>query len=306
MSRVALLSGGVGGARAARGFAAILSPADLTVIVNVGDDDRIHGVHVSADLDTVVYTMAGREGPHGWGLSGDSFQVMDRLASFGVDTTFRLGDADLATCLARTVALDAGEPLSATTTRIAATLGVEHPVVPATDHPVRTRVCIPGGRWLAFQEYFVMRGHQDEVTAIRFEGADEAAPAPGVIEAILSADTVVIAPSNPPLSVWPILAVSGIRQAVEAADRVVAVSPLFAGAALKGPADKVMASLGLPPGNAGVLAAYEDLLTDLVVDRGDAGDVGRLSGAVAVHALDTRITDVEASARLAREIMGFA
>ena len=144
------------------------------------------------------------------------------------------------------------------------------------------------------------------MTAIRFEGADEAAPAPGVIEAILSADTVVIAPSNPPLSVWPILAVSGIRQAVEAADRVVAVSPLFAGAALKGPADKVMASLGLPPGNAGVLAAYEDLLTDLVVDRGDAGDVGRLSGAVAVHALDTRITDVEASARLAREIMGFA
>jgi len=303
---VTLLSGGVGGARAARGFATILDPADLTVVVNVGDDDRIHGVHVSADLDTVVYTLADREGPHGWGLAGDTFATMDRLGALGVDTTFRVGDADLATCLARTTALDGGEKLSAITERIADAFGVRHRVTPATDDPLRTRLRISGGRWLAFQEYFVMRGQRDEVLEVRFDGTDAASPAPGVLEAIGAADTVVIAPSNPPLSVWPILAVAGIRDAVAAADRVVAVSPLFAGKALKGPADRVMHSLGLPPGNAGVLMAYEDLLTDLVVDRHDAGDILSLSGAVALHALDTRIADRTASARLATAIMGLA
>lgn len=306
MSRVTILSGGVGGARAARGFAAILDPPDLTVVVNVGDDDRIHGVHVSADLDTVVYTLAGREGPHGWGLAGDSFDVMGRLASLGVDTTFRIGDADLATCLARTAALDAGEPLSRITARMAAAFEVRHTVLPVTDQVVRTRLRTPGGRWLAFQEYFVMRGQRDEVAQVRFEGAEEAAPARGVLEAISGADLVVIAPSNPPLSIWPILAVPGVRAAVAGADRVVAVSPLFGGRALKGPADRVMASLGLPAGNSGVLAAYEDLLTDLVVDRADATDVDALSGAVAVHPADTRIAERDAAARLATVIMGLA
>jgi 2-phospho-L-lactate transferase len=165
---VTILSGGVGGARAARGFAAILDPPDLTVIVNVGDDDRIHGVHVSADLDTVVYTLAGREGPHGWGLADDSFDVMQRLASLGVDTTFRIGDADLATCLARTAALDAGEPLSRITARIAASRASHRAAGTddGQDRPTRSR-------WLAWGT--VMRGQRDESLG-PFEGAEEAAP----------------------------------------------------------------------------------------------------------------------------------
>lgn len=305
LSRVTLLSGGVGGARAARGFATILDRADFTVVVNVGDDDRIHGVHVSADIDTVVYTLAGCEGPHGWGLAGDTFATMDRLAALGVDTTFRIGDTDLATCLARTAALDSGEPLSRVTERIAATFGIDR-VVPATNDRVRTRLRTTEGHWLSFQEYFVLRGQRDEVVEVRFEGAAEAAPAPGVLDAITGADLVVIAPSNPPLSIWPILAVPGVRRAVADAERVVAVSPLFGGKPLKGPADRVMASLGLPPGNAGVLAAYVDLLTDLVVDRGDAGDVPALEGSVSLHATNTRIADRDDAARLASFIMGLA
>lgn len=297
-----LLSGGVGGARAARGFAAVLDPADLTVIVNVGDDDRVHGVHVSADVDTVVYTLAGVEGPDGWGRAGDTFTVMGALEDLGVDTSFRLGDLDLATCLARTEALAAGEPLSAVTARIAAALGVKHRVVPATDDRLRTRVRSTGGEWIPFQEYFVLRGHQDSVDEIEFDGSEQAKPAPGVIEAIREADLVVIAPSNPPLSIWPILAIREIHDAVLAHPRVVAVSPLFGGKALKGPADRVMASLRLPPGTAGVLAAYRALLDDLIIDSGDA-DEKVDAGTVSIHALDTRIADPVEAARFAREVL---
>lgn len=302
MSRVTLLSGGVGGARAARGFARVLGPPDLTVIVNVGDDDRVHGVHVSADVDTVVYTLAGVEGPHGWGRAGDSFTVMEALSGLGIDTTFRIGDLDLATCLARTEALAAGETLSAITNRIAASLGVEHRILPATDDRLRTRVRSTGGEWIPFQEYFVIRGHQDRVDEIEYEGAEEAEPAPGVLEAIRDADLVVIAPSNPPLSIWPILAIREIHDAVLGHPRVIAVSPLFGGKALKGPADRVMGSLRLPPGTAGVLAAYRALLDDLIVDKGDA-DEEVDAGTVRIHALDTRIAEPEAAERFAREVL---
>ena len=297
-----LLSGGVGGARAARGFAAVLDPADLTVIVNVGDDDRVHGVHVSADVDTVVYTLAGIEGPNGWGRAGDTLTVMGALEGLGADTTFRLGDLDLATCLARTEALAAGEALSAVTARIAAALGARHRVIPATDDRLRTRVRSTGGEWIPFQEYFVLRGHQDSVDEIEFDGSEQAKPAPGVIEAIRDADLVVIAPSNPPLSIWPILAIREVHDAVLAHLRVIAVSPLFGGKALKGPADRVMASLRLPPGTAGVLAAYRALLDDLIVDKGDA-DEEVDAGSVRIHALDTRIADPARAARFAREVL---
>lgn len=296
MSRITLLAGGVGGARMARGLAAVLEPADLTVVVNVGDDDRIYGVHVAADLDTVTYTLAGVEGPHGWGVAGDTFVVMDAMAELGEDTSFRLGDTDLATCLLRTRLLDAGEPLSSITARICDSLAVRPRVVPASDDPVRTKLLTTDGEWLDFQDYFVIRGHADEITSLRYGGAAEAAAAPGVLEAIGEADAVIVAPSNPPLSIRPILAIPGIEQAVRAAPRVIAVSPLFGGKALKGPADRVMASLGLPAGNAGVLAAYEGLLTDLVVDIDDQADVAALRGAVAVHATDTRIAGPEAAA----------
>jgi len=301
---IVLLSGGVGGARMARGLAAVLPPAALTVVVNVGDDDEIYGLHVSPDLDTVAYTLAGREGPPGWGVAGDTFAVMGHLGALGVDTNFRVGDADLAVNLARTAALRCGESLSAVTVRLAAALGLACRLLPATDDCLRTRVHTAAGEWLSFQDYFVLRGHRDEVAEVRYEGAGAARPAPGVLEAIAAASLVVVAPSNPPLSIWPILAVPGIRDAMAAAPRVIAVSPLFGGRALKGPADRVMAALGLPAGNSGVLAAYDGLLTDLVVDQGDAADVATLAGtAVRLHAADTRIAARDDAARLARYLL---
>ncbi|MEE9298077.1 MAG: 2-phospho-L-lactate transferase [Acidimicrobiia bacterium] len=304
MSRTTLLAGGVGGARLARGLAAVLEPAELTVIVNVGDDDMIYGTYVATDLDTVTYTLAGRQGPHGWGLTDDTFTVMAALEALGLDTRFRLGDNDLATCLLRTAALDGGEPLSRVTATICDALGVRSQVLPASDDPIRTKLLSASGEWLDFQEYFVRRGHQDEITSIRYEGAATATPAPGVLEATTDADLVIIAPSNPPLSIHPILAVDAISAAVRAAERVIAVSPLFGGKALKGPADRVMASLGLPAGNAGVLAAYEGLLSDLVVDIGDSDDVDELGGMVAVHATDTRFAEAGAAARFATWLLG--
>jgi LPPG:FO 2-phospho-L-lactate transferase len=303
MTTVTVLSGGVGGARAARGFDSVLDPGALAIIVNVGDDDRIHGVHVSADIDTVLYTLADREGPEGWGLAGDTFTVMERLAAAGQDTTFRLGDTDLAMCLARTRALDDGEPLSAIVARTASLLGIARRVIPVTDGALRTRIETTTGEWLDFQEYFVYRRHRDEVASIEYVGAGLSTPAPGVLDAIASADLVVIAPSNPPLSVWPILAVPGVRDTLAGARRVLAISPLFAGVALKGPAHRVLTSLGLPPGNAGVLAAYRGLLTDLVIDRGDAADATHLDSEVTVHTTDTRITKRVDAARLASFIM---
>jgi len=302
--QVVLLSGGVGGARLARGLAAALDPADLTVVVNVGDDEVIYGLFVSPDLDTVAYTLAGGEGPEGWGRAGDTFTTLGHLSALGVDTRFRLGDADLALNLARTAAVRTGEQLSRVTARLAAALGVRCCLLPATDDRLNTLVRTAAGNWLSFQDYFVLRGHRDDVIDIRFDGARRSRPAPGVLEALAAADTVVIGPSNPPLSIWPILAVTGIRRAVAAAPRVIAVSPLFGGKALKGPADRVMAALGLPPGNAGVLAAYEGLLADLVVDEGDRQDVAALGGdTVRLHAANTRIVEPAAAAHFAEWLL---
>lgn len=297
-SPIVLLSGGVGGARMARGLAAVC--AKLTVVVNVGDDDVLHGLNVSPDLDTVMYTLAGIEGPEGWGVAGDRFTVMSHLAGLGIDTGFRIGDRDLATNLARTAWLRAGEPLSTVTARLARTLGVEARILPVTDEAVPTRIRT-GTEWLTFQEYFVHRGSRPTVDEVSFEGASNAAPGPGVLDAIARADTVIIGPSNPALSVWPILAIPGIRPAVASARRVVAVSPLFGGHALKGPAARVMASLGLPPGSQGVADAYAGLISDLVVDTGDAGD--EIETDAVVHALPTRIADPGAAAVLAGALL---
>lgn len=284
----------------ARGLAGVVDSRALTVVVNVGDDDMRYGVHVAADLDTMLYTLGSIEGPQGWGIDGDGFTIMDHLAKLGVDTAFRLGDRDLANCLFRTEALAAGEPLSAVTRALSAALGVPPSILPATDDRLRTKVRIATGAWLDFQDYFVVRGHRDEVVALRYEGAESAVPASGVLEAIDDAAVVVIAPSNPPLSIWPILAVSGVREALAVHDRVVAISPLFKGKALKGPADRVMASLGLPQGNEGILAAYPGLLTDLVVDTGDSEDAVSLAErGVSVHVADTRIADAAAGHQFA-------
>lgn len=296
--RVLLLSGGVGGARMARGLSAV--NGNLTVVVNVGDDEVIYGLHVSPDLDTVLYTLAGVEGPQGWGRAADTFAVMDQLGELGIDNRFRIGDRDLATNILRTSGLASGSPLSSITATLAKQLGVTATVLPATDDLVPTRVR-SGTTWMSFQEYFVLRRAADDVDELDYVNAGSARPAPGVLSAIADADIVIIAPSNPPLSVWPILAIPGVREAVAAADRVVAISPLFAGKALKGPADRVMATLGLAPGNQGVADAYAGLLTDLVVDAGDAGDP--VAADATIHALDTRIADPERAARFARAIV---
>lgn len=293
--RVTLLSGGVGGARMAR--ALDLAGADLTVIVNVGDDTPTHGVNVSPDLDTVMYTLAGVVGPEGWGLADDTLRVMDTLAWLGADTTFRIGDRDLATNLFRTAGLAAGRTLSQITEDLCASFEVGPRLLPASDEPVATVVTTDDGD-VGFQEYFVHRQHRDTVHDLTFVGAGDARPAPGVVEAIKEADAVVIAPSNPPLSIWPILAVPGITDAVATAERVIAVSPLFAGRALKGPAHEVLRSLGLPAGNAGVVAAYDGLLTDLVVDETDAADRAALAEpGLRIHVTNTHLTDPERAVR---------
>ena len=299
--RVVELSGGVGGARLARGLAAI-EEIELTVVVNVGDDEVIHGLQVCPDLDTVVYTMAGVEGGQGWGRRDDTLVVNQELARFGIDTRFQLGDLDLALNLFRTDRLDAGESLTATTAAIARTFGISSTILPATDDRLRTQIEVEGLGWIPFQEYFVLRQTRDPVADVRFDGAARVAPAPGVLEAIASADVVIIAPSNPPLSIWPILAVADVREAVASHPRVIAVSPLIGGKALKGPAAAVLASLGLPPGNRGVAAAYAGLIETLVIDRTDAADVPRLDG-VEVILEDTLIADAAASTRLGRAIL---
>ena len=302
--RTVLLSGGVGGARLGRGLAAVVPPDRLTVIVNVADDDVVYGLHVSPDLDTVVYTLAGIAGPEGWGIAGDEFRVLERLAGLGTDTTFRIGDRDLATCLYRTEALAAGMRLSEVTRALVRAFGLETAVLPASDDPVRTRLRTTDGEWLDFQQYFVHRGHRDDIDAVEYRGADAAAPAPGVLAALRAADVVIIAPSNPPLSIWPVLAVPGLRDAVGAAPYTIAVSPLFGGKALKGPADRVMAGLGLPPGNAGVLAAYDGLIDALVVDEADRTDAIELdTGGIAIHAADTRIAERDAAAAFAAVLL---
>jgi LPPG:FO 2-phospho-L-lactate transferase len=299
--RTALLSGGVGGARLARGLAAI-PEVDLAVIVNVGDDEEIYGLSVSPDLDTVVYTLAAAQGPQGWGLADDAFTVMGWLDGFPIETDFAIGDRDLATNLFRTDRLRQGWGLSLVTAAIASAFGVAAQILPATEQKVRTQVKLQEGGWIGFQEYFVARAHRDEIEDVRFAGADQADAGPGVIEAIEGADLLVVGPSNPPLSIWPVLAIGDIARAVGRHERVVGVSPLIGGKALKGPADRVLRALGFAAGNLGVVEAYGDLLHDLFVDPADAEDTVSLPG-VRVHVADLDLQTPEAAARFARQML---
>ncbi len=302
MTRVVELSGGVGGARLARGIDA-LPDVDLTVVVNVGDDLLLHGLHLSPDLDTVVYTLAGVEGPHGWGRADDTFRANSELARFGVDNGFQLGDLDLALKIYRSHRIAQGETLTEVTDSVRAGFGIQSRVLPASDEPIRTMVTTTDGITLTFREYFVDRGHRDHVGKLEFAGAQDATPAPGVLEALDGADVLVIGPSNPPLSIWPILAIEAIEQAIRRHPKVIAISPLIGGRTLKGPADVVMADLGLGSGSSAVLASYDGLIDTLVVDVTDNGDVGEVEG-VGIVAMETRITDTGYAARLARAILG--
>jgi LPPG:FO 2-phospho-L-lactate transferase len=271
--KVAALCGGFGGARLARALAETLEPGELTVVGNVGDDLEVLGVHVSPDLDSILYALAGvGDEERGWGRAGESWNALETAAMLGGEDWFRLGDKDLGLHLVRTAALRAGEPLSAVTARLTAAFGISAAVLPATDDPLCTWVETDAGTF-SFQEWYVARGHRDEVSAVRYEGAAEARPAPGVLEAIGAAGLIVIAPSNPYLSIGPILAVDAIREAIETRSApAVAVSPLLGGRTVKGPADRMLARFAGGTTPAHVAGAYEDLIDALVLDEADADD----------------------------------
>jgi LPPG:FO 2-phospho-L-lactate transferase len=296
--KVAVLSGGVGGARFLRGLLGVVPPADVTIVGNVADDLEVLGLRVSPDLDSILYTLTGRsDDERGWGRADESWRALETVAELGGDDWFKLGDRDLGLHLVRTELLRAGVPLHEATERLARALGLGARLLPATDDPVRTFLETPAGTF-PFQTWFVARGHRDEVDALHYAGAPDSTPAPGVLEALAAADVVLIAPSNPYVSIGPILAVPGIRGALErTAAPCVAVSPLVGGRAVKGPADRMLLRLagGTTPAN--VASCYEGLLDALVLDEADAP--AALPPGVRPVATRTLMTDFEAARRLA-------
>ncbi|GAA4414925.1 2-phospho-L-lactate transferase [Georgenia halophila] len=265
------MAGGVGGAKLAEGLTGALdAPEDLTVVVNTGDDAVVHGLCVSPDLDTVMYTLAGMSNTDtGWGVADDTFTTLEAMARLGADTWFQLGDRDLATNIVRSARLRDGVPLSQVTADLCRALGIGARLLPMTDQRVATILETPSGP-LEFQEYFVARRHQDPVLGVTFEGVEHAHPAPGVLEA-LEADVVVVAPSNPFVSLGPILAVPGVRDALAATSaRRVAVSPIVGGRALKGPAAAMLQSMGHETSALGVARLWSGLVDELVIDDSDA------------------------------------
>jgi LPPG:FO 2-phospho-L-lactate transferase len=275
--KTVVLAGGVGGGRFARAVVESVSPADVTVVGNVGDDLEVLGLHVSPDLDSVLYALAGlNDEERGWGRADETWNALDTVGALGGETWFRLGDRDIGLHLVRTEALREGRPLSAVTAELTRALGVETAILPATDDLLRTWIETPAGTF-SLEEWFVARGHRDEVDAVRFEGAEVARPAPGALEAIEAAELLLLAPSNPFVSIGPILAVGEIRAALERR-RVpaVAVSPLIGGRAVKGPADAMLMRLAGGTTPAHVAGCYRGLIDTLVVDEADADAVADL------------------------------
>jgi LPPG:FO 2-phospho-L-lactate transferase len=303
---LAAIAGGVGAARMLRGLVAVVPPADITAVVNTADDFRLHGLAISPDLDTVTYTLAGASNPEtGWGLAGETWAAMGALERYGGQTWFRLGDRDLATHLFRTQRLAEGAGLSAVTAEIAAAWGLGLRLLPMTDDMVETRVTVAGVGEIGFQDYFVARRHAVAASAVRFAGVEAARPGPGVLAALAEAERIVICPSNPIVSVGPVLAVPGVREAVAARrEDVVAVSPIIAGAALKGPADRLLRELGHESSVVGVARLYADVAGTLVIDAADA----ELAAAVEAEGVrcvvaPTVMSSASAAAELARVVV---
>jgi LPPG:FO 2-phospho-L-lactate transferase len=301
--KVVVLAGGLGGSRFARALAEANDPAELTIIGNVGDDVEVHGLRVSPDLDTILYTLTGRlDEERGWGRRDETWAALGSAAELGAETWFRLGDRDLGLHLVRTERLRRGEPLSSVTRSLGTAFGLEPELLPATDDRLRTWLTTPAGEF-PFQEWFVARQHRDEVDAVRFEGADEARAAPGVLEALETADLITIAPSNPYVSIGPILAVAEIRSALERRRvPVVAVSPLIGGKAVRGPADRMLARLAGGTGPQQVTDCYKGLIDALVIDEADAG---REAG-VRTIVTRTLMNDPDARSRLANAVLDAA
>lgn len=302
---VTALAGGVGAARFLRGLVGAVAAEDVTIIGNTGDDATFHGLHISPDLDIVTYTLAGEIGASGWGFDGDTTHALEMMSSYGIDTWFTLGDRDIGTHLARTTWLREGTPLSEVTDRIRRSLGVEARIIPMSDDPVRTKIVTAEGIEREFQEYFVRFGHSEDVSAVRFDGAEQARPAPGVLDALAGAQRIVICPSNPVVSIAPILAVPGIREALRRRrGDVVAVSPIVQGAALKGPADRMLPVVGAEVSASGVAGLYQDICATFVVDRRDRSEATKVE-ALGMRCIvaETVMDTVEIATSLAQQVL---
>lgn len=304
-SKIVALAGGVGAARFLRGLTMTTPAEAVTVIGNTGDDSSMFGLHISPDLDIVTYTLAGIVDAAGWGIAGDTTHALEQMAGYGIDTWFTLKDRDLGTHMARTRWLDEGDTLSEVTDRLRSRLGVGTRIIPMSDHPVRTKIVTVEGVTRDFQEYFVKLRFSDEVASVNFQGAEASSPAPGVLESIEEAGLIIVCPSNPILSIGPILAVPGIRQALAGRrEDVVAISPIVGGAALKGPAARLLPVVGAEATAAGVAGLYRDFCGTMVLDTVDAGQRDRIE-ALGMRTLITPTvmhTPADA-AQLAKEIL---
>ena len=300
-----MLAGGVGAARFLRGLCPLLDPARTSIIVNTADDDTFFGLHVSPDIDTVTYTLAGRVGPHGWGLAGESFAALEALGRYYDDTWFQLGDRDLATHIFRTDALRRGRTLSQITRAIAARQGVRQRLLPMSDLPVRTRITLADVGTIAFQDYLVHRHGRGRVRAVRYAGARQARPAPGVLAALRGAEAIILPPSNPLVSIGPILAMSGVRAVLRRHRRVAAVTPLVKGLPIKGPLDRMLRGLGHEVSVVGVARLYRDIVDVFVLDQRDAEQAPRIAAlGMRPVVTDTIMRSPAQSRALARVVLG--
>jgi LPPG:FO 2-phospho-L-lactate transferase len=314
--RICVIAGGVGSARFLTGLLRVVDPADVTVVVNTGDDERIRGLHVSPDVDTVLYHLANAtDWERGWGLDRETFVANERynelveraeLSDIDMQEWFGLGDRDLATHMLRTRMLDAGRSLTDATDALRRGLGIACRVLPMSDDPVRTALITRDHERLDFQEYFVQRGHRDEIESVDYVGANHASPAPGVLEALEAADLLIVPPSNPVLSVAPILELAQIRKIFSQTKTTrVAVSPIVGGKALKGPADRVLAAMGYEVSSAGVHEFYAGLLDVLFVDEADR-DLDRPAAPPEWLVTDTIMSDPASAAELAKKVVAVA
>jgi len=304
--KLVALAGGTGAAKFLRGLTSATDPRTLTVVVNTGDDADIWGLHISPDVDTVCYTLAGLiDEAKGWGVRNESFQALEQMARFGEPTWFNLGDRDLAIHLHRTRLLNEGRTLTEVSRSISSDLGVPAAILPMSDQPVRTRLLGPEG-WLAFQEYFVRDKAQTDVRQVAYEGAEAARPAPGVLEAIADAQAVIVCPSNPITSIGPILAVPGVVEALAStAAKTVAISPIVGRDAVSGPAGRLMSACGLPVSAAGVARAYARWLDVLLFDERDRGQADAVSAlGVSPATAPTIMASRDDEAALARAMLG--
>jgi len=305
---IVVLTGGTGGAKLIEGLAVEIDPAELTVICNTADDCVLHGLHISPDIDTITYTLAGLiDDARGWGIKGDTFTTLEQLGRLGADAWFKLGDKDLATHLMRTRLLSDGLTLSQVTSQIGRTLGVNEAILPMTDARVETRLNT-ANKEVSFQEYFVKEHWQPEVTRVFYAGVEESNPAPGVLDALGSASAIIICPSNPVTSIGPILAVPGIRDALKKTSAiVVGVSPIIGASAITGPAHKLMSANGWEASALGVARAYADFLDVFVIAHEDQSLRAQIADLnVKTVATNIRMDDLVSKRRLAREVLALA